>query len=410
MNSKYESFWRKDAYNFCEACSTFSLTNNCELCEDSVNWADIEKTKFCNETPKKHTDLGNYYECLVLKDDRYIEHSTAGGFTTGLLNELISNGHVDAIISPFFDRQSQSFKYGCFENVDDLPIQQRSIYTALNFQDALDIIDSKNQKYAITGIPTAIQYIEHLKTKNETYKKRVAFTIGLVSGGYKVKNYEEYLSEKARAPIVEKWNYVSFRDKKTNYSYSGQNYFFVKKSSNKEYSLRSGQIRYNWPYGLLKEFSSDFCGDTFNICSDVTVMDAWLPRFSETAGRTISIVRNKAILKVINKANFDAKVITENEVVESQAGGLRHKTIGFTARIKIYTLLGSKVPDRLKRISHSYTFVDIIEHFLRLRVSWLSRVTYKKYGDAKKLEKSISRYVIPLKLINKLKHTLNLRG
>ena len=149
-----------------------------------------------------------------MKDDRYIESSTAGGFATGLLHELLSKKHVDAIISPFFDSQSQSFKYGCFENVNHLELQQRSIYTALNFQDALDIIESKNQRYAITGIPTAIQYIEYLKLKNNIYNQRVVFTIGLVSGGYKVKGYEEYLSEKAGAPAKGRWDYVSFRDKK----------------------------------------------------------------------------------------------------------------------------------------------------------------------------------------------------
>lgn len=409
MNKKNESFWNKESHHFCEACSTFSLKNNCELCVNSVNWEDISKKKFSNKKLNQHLDLGYFYDCLVLKDNRYIESSTAGGFTTGLLNELLSNNHVDAILAPFYDSLSQSFKYGCFNSTSDLNMQQRSIYTALNFQDALDIIESRNQRYAITGIPTAIQYIEYLKSKSDIYKKRISFTIGLVSGGYKVKGYEEFLSEKAGAPELGKWNYVSFRDKKSNFPYSGQNYFFVKKSfdSDKEYSIRSGEIKYNWPYGLLKEFSSDFCGDTFNICSDITVMDAWLPKYTETEGRTISVVRNKKLLKIINNANFNAEAITEDEVIQSQAGGLRHKTNGFSARTKLYNLFGSKVPERFNRISNPYTFVDIFEQFLRLRVSWVSRVMYKKYGDAKKLEKSISRYVLPLRIINKLKHILN---
>ena len=68
----------------------------------------------------------------------------------------------------------------------------------------------------------------------------------------------------------------------------------------------------------MKEFSSDFCGDTFNICSDITVMDAWLPNFTETSGRTIAVVRNNDLLKIVKNANFNAKLIAKEEVIESQ--------------------------------------------------------------------------------------------
>ena len=101
-------------------------------------------------------------------------------------------------------------------------------------------------------------------------------------------------------------------------------------------------------------------------------MDAWLPKFTETSGRTIAVVRNNDLLKIVKNANFNAKLIAKEEVIESQAGGLRHKTNGFMSRVKLYTLFGSKVPERFKRISKPHSFVDMIEQFLRLRVSWLS--------------------------------------
>jgi coenzyme F420 hydrogenase subunit beta len=401
-----ESFWKKESSDFCEACSLFDLEEECVLCQSCESIQSVAKRKFAKEVENYDPTLGYFVDTLKGYDKRYCSNSTAGGLATGVLSILLEESLVDVVISVVFDEVNQEFKYTSISDVDDLKQQQRSVYTPVGAQGVIDLIRNEDARYAVTGVPALIQYLEHLKQYDETVKERLVFTLGLVSGGYKTKNYELYLSEKAKAPINSVAEYVSFRDKKKGYPYNGANYFFTKRSLGQSYQVRSGEIKYNWPFGLLKEFSSDFCGDPFNCCADITVMDGWLDDFELSEGVTLSIVRNKTLLNAINnaKGNIVIEHIDPELILKSQAGGTRHKTSGLAARIRLYKIFGNKLPRRIGNIDHEYGLIDFIEQFLRLRSSFASRKTYKKYGDAKKLERAVSRYALPLRIINKIKH------
>ncbi|CAI8157180.1 MAG: Uncharacterised protein [Formosa sp. Hel3_A1_48] len=403
-----ESFFKKKSTDFCESCATFSMQESCILCSNDQTPFEMASIKYSSEKINYSDDLGFYTDLFSGYSEKYKKKSTAGGLATLILEELLNKIEVDAVIAPVYSIKENMFKYELIKDASLLTSQQRSVYTKLDVSRALKLVESFDGTVAITGIPATVQYIEALKQRDTLYRDKIKFTIGLVSGGYKTNLYETYLSEKAGAPDERIWDYVSFRDKKLNYPYNGQNYFFVKKRMGNEYSCRSGDIKYNWQYGVLKEFSSDFCSDTFNVVADVTVMDAWLPKFETSDGRTLVVSRSTKISNILQNSN-DANIeeISSDEIIASQMGGLRHKTRGLSARISLYKKFGNDLPARLLKLPIIHKKIDLLEQFLRLYVSYLSRVKYRKYGDALRLENSMKRYSFPLKVVNRIKHYLD---
>ena len=400
-----ERVFKKKSSDFCEACSLFELDNRtCSLCENDVVLKELEARKFDNQNLQYDDVIGFYTKTIFGYDEHYREQSTAGGLATGLIHSLLSSGNIDAVISPVYDVEARIFRYKKIEKVEDLSIQQRSVYTSVNVQELIDIVNTNEGRFAVTGIPATVQLLQFMKENDEILNARIVYLVGLVSGGYKTKSYISYLNEKSSVPRDFKPNYVSFRDKKHGQPYTSSSYYYVTKNKKNSYSLKAGDVPYNWPYGFLKEFSSEFCYDTFNNCADITVMDAWLGEFEKTKGVTLAIIRNTNLVSVLSqRKELIIKSIEKNMVIESQAGGLRHKTQGYNARIFLYKLFGNNIPSRLLKVSSTPKLLDIIEQFLRLRVSYVSRVSYKRHGDVNKVETAMKKYAFPLKLINRIK-------
>jgi len=94
----------------------------------------------------------------------------------------------------------------------------------------------------------------------------------------------------------------------------------------------------NWGYGFFKYKACDYCDDIVGETADISIGDAWLPEYvHDSAGTSVLVVRNKQIGCLLHEAAEQDKISLEHldpqRVVESQAGGYRHRREGLAYRL-----------------------------------------------------------------------------
>ena len=85
--------------------------------------------------------------------------------------------------------------------------------------------------------------------------------------------------------------------------------------------------------------------------TDVSIGDAWLDKYvNDFKGANVLIVRNKIIDKIIKKGiekgRLKLDVITKDDVIKSQDGGIRHRREGLSYRLFLKEKSGEWVPKK----------------------------------------------------------------
>ena len=293
------SFFKKNTPDFCEGCVVHGLykkeIDGCIYCRNRILVNNKNKKLKFNKYISYYDSL---FSAVSLK---YQSNSSAGGFVTDLLENLLKKNIVDSVISVAFDKKTQIFRYKEFSKYSSLADQQQSVYTKVNLNDALKIILSKNKTFAITATPIACKILRMYQKKNNVIKKRLKFIVGLVSGGYKNNQYIPYNFYIKKRVMFDKFESIRFRYKGLIKKYAGDSYYFSATNKTEIFTLKSGEVIGNWPLGLFKYFASDFCSDTFNKYSDITVMDGWCKKFIKTKGVSLVISINIFLTNIIKK-------------------------------------------------------------------------------------------------------------
>jgi hypothetical protein len=91
--------------------------------------------------------------------------------------------------------------------------------------------------------------------------------------------------------------------------------------------------------GALMVPACDFCDDVVGETADITIGDAWIPKYEvDDRGTNLLIVRNKVLVDVIEKANSESRVqvtqISGDEAISSQSGGFRQRRDGLSYRLQ----------------------------------------------------------------------------
>ena len=93
------------------------------------------------------------------------------------------------------------------------------------------------------------------------------------------------------------------------------------------------------------------CSDLSNELSDFSGADAWAPTYEER-GKGYSLIVTRTIIgddlikKCIDKGILiSEKEVSHNEVLTMHSHGIDNKKIGSYVRIKLWKLMGKKVPD-----------------------------------------------------------------
>lgn len=307
----------------------------CAMSDSSPDETEVGKELFAGTEGIKHQPLIGYYNGLFaghVTEGSFRENASSGGFTSWILKELLERKLVDGVIHVVETPDKDAmFSYGVSRTAKDIRNGSKSRYYPAEFSEVISKVRNTGGRYAIVGIPSFIMEIRLLARRDPEIKKMIKYTLGLVCGHQKSTKYAECLAWQCGIKPGTPFS-IDFRKKvegidakkyatEVTGKINGKNTTVIKQAD--------GLLGGHWGHGFFKTKLSDYTDDIFNETADVTMGDAWLPKYTEDGlGNNMIIVRNKDILKIIKEGIKNKKVkadeITPADCMKSQPGLIHH--------------------------------------------------------------------------------------
>jgi coenzyme F420-reducing hydrogenase beta subunit len=348
-NSPFEI--KFDIYGNIVAFPKGDLENNnekfleiCPFSDKSKNENEISEIFYDNVKNKDHR-IGNYLKCYAgyVKEGIFREIGSSGGVGKWLGYTLLSENKIDYFVhvvpNQTNDPNRPLFDYEVVTEKDDILKGSKSSYYPVSLVEVIKLLKEKEGRFAITGVPCFIKTLRLLSLKDENIRSKIKFTIGIVCGGMKSANQSKMIGWQLG---VKPENLVSidFRRKHVDKPASHKIYQVWSNTDKKEYFKDSYEIYgTDWGASYFKPNACDYCDDVVGETSDISIGDAWLPKYvNDSKGTNIIIVRNPEILELLEKHNEKGVLyldeVTAEEVAISQSGGLRHRREALSYRIE----------------------------------------------------------------------------
>ncbi|CAH6784682.1 putative Coenzyme F420 hydrogenase [Vibrio chagasii] len=357
------------------------LDKVCPFSELSDNETKIGKEIFGSE--ELHDERVGYYRNIYagyINDSIEREKSSSGGMTSWICEKLLLNNKVDAVVHVGFG--DNMFSYKVSRTVSQLrePSSKKSRYYPVTYEKILTKLKESNERIVFVGIPCFIKSIRLLQ--NNGFLKNIEFCISLLCGHMKSSGFGESLAWQVGVPPRKLMN-VDFRVK--NKGFLASNYFFQARDKNGHvFEASNGSLLgSNWGLGFFRHKSCDFCDDIAGELADVTLGDAWLPKYTKDyLGTNILVVRNNTIdeLFVKHSSELTLDAVDVGTFYETQAGNYRNRRGGILARLD-----GIKTwhPSKRLDVCTKYTGTKQQEKIYRMR-SILSQESHKNFLVGKK--------------------------
>lgn len=269
--------------------------------------------------------------------DGHREHGSSGGMATWLLETLLRDGSVDAVVCVTSNPDPEKlFQFALFSTAGEVRAASGSAYYPVELSGVLRYIIDHPGRYAVIGLPCFVKAIRLAQMRNRNLRERIVVVLGLVCGQLKSKHYTAYLAALAGlegAPVK-----VHYRGKDP--QQQATNFFFSCTGAG------GREHRVYWTRGMSEAWvnqwftpnACNYCDDIFAECADVTFMDAWLPAYSKNyRGTSLTIVRSEHVNDIlragIENGSLDASGISVDEVIKSQAGVVTIKRMHLADRL-----------------------------------------------------------------------------
>lgn len=341
----------------------------CPFSDESPNEDDLRAPR-TDSAMTVDAHLGAYSRTFAgrVNDENYLTGSSSGGLASWLIDRLIEEGHVDAVIHVGASNAADSelFRH-TISNHENAGSRRKSQYYATTMADALRTVKDTPQRYIVVGVPCFIRAARALCRENPVFAERLVFFVALVCGHYKTHAFAESLAWQLDVHPRD-LAAVDFRVK--NGDRTANDYDFAARSA-RTGSTVSAPVRSlaggNWGHSAFQPEACNFCDDVVGETADVSFGDAWLPEFvSYPYGTNVVVSRNRILDHIFDAgaAEQDIKVFqaSPDKVVASQAGGFRHRRDGLAIRLADDIAAGLSVPT--KRVSP-----DQAEHISPKRVN-----------------------------------------
>lgn len=340
----------------------------------------------------RHDKKIGYYDSLYaghVTEGGCREKSSSGGMTTWILEQLMEQGEIDAVIHVgATDDNGNMFRYMISNSLSELKSNSKSRYYPTHFDSALEevITSGVERKYAFVGIPCYIKAVRLLCLENERLSRQIKFFVGIFCGHMKSAAFSELLAWQ-QGVKPNKLNYIDFRVKGVSPKANNYGISVAEEHYSPPPAINNRLYGTDWGLGLFKPRSCEWCDDVSAETADVVCGDAWLPKYiADNGGDNIVIVRHPVISKVIaggleqGKLTMDS--LSVDDVVRSQAGNYRHRQEGLSVRIADAAKRGIWQPN--KRIRPSDYDLPEDREKLYLARMLLSEKSHKAFYSAKK--------------------------
>ena len=334
------------------------LSKVCPFGNDEENENTIGQRLF-SSTCKHDERIGYYLKVYAgfVKEDEFRTFGTSGGITTWLLTEMLTRGYINGVIHvrPCLESTSSDrvlFKYAVSETVEDVRKGTKSRYYPIEMSKALCKIRDHPGKFAFVGVPCFVKAVRLLSAADKAFEEKFSFSISLFCGHLKSAKYVDYLIRKVGID-PENVVYVDFRRKLAT-SASDYAIEIVEKRNNEEIKHTKPMrevVEDPWGSGIFKYSACDYCDDVAGETADISLGDAWLPRYvKDPLGTNIVIVRNPKVLEILEEGKINGKLhleeLSPQDVVASQEGNFRHRQDELTYRLFLKEKSGEWYPKK----------------------------------------------------------------
>jgi coenzyme F420-reducing hydrogenase beta subunit len=325
-----------------------------------------------------------------VKQDGYRASGTSGGMGTWIGSELLRRGMIDGVIHAKAvdpnDEGGAFFKYEISRTEGAIRAGAKTRYHVLEMSQVMVEVRERPGRYLFIGVPCFCKAVRRLQKIDPVINERIAYVVSLVCGHYKSVNWTRSLAWGAG---VHPNDLAAFQYRTKGADIPARAYVFratVKDGSvvqKDSAELVGGKFN----AGAMMLNACDYCDDVVGETADLTIGDAWLPKFDVNQGGTnLLIVRNSEIGRLLSEARdadcIHLEAISSKEATDSQSGGFRQRREGLSYRLLKAQNEGRWAPE--KRIEPGSIPLSGARRRIydeRLRCASLSRDAFKRALD-----------------------------
>ena len=346
-----------------------------------------------------HVGYWHFAGALALAEAGDREQGSSGGGVTWLLRKLMQQGEIDGVahvkpVSPATDPDGRLFRFRISTSPEALEQGRKSAYYPVELSEMIDHIRRVPGRYAVVAIPCFAKALRLLARKDAVIAERLAVIGGIVCGHLKSKYYAEYLAWTAGVRPTE-LTAIDFRKKNP-------------RGRSADYGIvaSSGSVTVNslpidnyfatpWELGIMKYKACDYCDDVFAETADVVFGDAWIPPYEQDwLGHNIVVSRRPQITALLRAGKAKGEIaldeIALDQVVASQAGGLRHRREGLAYRLALAD--GSRQWRPAKRVGPRHDGIAPDRAAIYRQRMMLSELSVKSFAAAKRFRYLLAFY------------------
>jgi len=303
----------------------------------------IAKTIFPNAR-FKDIDLGRWEGAYTVHSniETLEKNASSGGIMIGVAQYLLEEKVISGVLTTRFCYGPNGPRPESFiaTNVAELIESQGSKYCPVPVFEGLDALNDFEGALAFIGTPCQIAGLRMLQKKHKHLKEKITLTIGNFCGGYR--DFRE--TDK----IIKHSNFEKSLITKFRYRGDGQPGSMLIEDNNGN-QKKLPYPDYSRMTGVVKYLRCRLCVDATAELADLSCGDAWIPKYLKS-GRAWSIVlaRSNKAVSILNELEIKKLItreqVTVKDIKKSQSGNLTSKKNRQEGRVKLYKLLGYKVP------------------------------------------------------------------
>ena len=362
----------------------------CPFSEESRNETEIARLLYsdhCAFDPHCGYFMATY--AGHVSEDGYRDSGSSGGMTSWILAELLDCDLVDFVIhvlphAPDGD-DGRLFSFAISSGVAGVKAGAKSRYYPIEMSEVLKHVRENPGRYAIVGLPCFIKSVRLLQQQNSVFDERIVFCISLFCGHLKSTGFAEMLAWQCGVEPRDLQG-IDFRKKlegRDATDYGIQVSGLRDNESSESIAATRDLFGTPWAYGFFKYKACDYCDDIVGETADISIGDAWLPKYvTDGKGTNILVVRDKRIDKLVSSAieagRLSLEQVNERDVFKSQAGGFRHRRDGLSYRLHLADEAGAWRPPKRVKAKGNYSKKQRMIWNLRMQLAELSHVAWKE--------------------------------
>lgn len=366
----------------------------CPFSDDCINENQIGMQLYQAEDSIQHSvEAGYYLKNYVgyVQSSDFRRNGSSGGMVTWLLSKLLETKKIDYVIHAKPSRKGEKplFKYGISKTGEELKSGAKSKYYPVEMSQVINFVIENPGRYAFVGVPCFIKAVRLLSKENSLLEERFVYTIALVCGHLKSDHFAKAMAwEMGIHPNnLQTFDFRVKHDGHKANDYGVEAQGLVDGKIVTKQAFTKDLFFYDWGRGFFKLSACDYCDDVIGETADISIGDAWLPGYvDDPMGTNIVTLRKTELLNILEKYSSELHLdeIGIEKIIQSQAGGFRHRREGLAYRLYLKDSHGQYRPKKRVEANADISVKRKRIYELRLQIADTSNSAYRiaeEYND-----------------------------